>query len=280
MNEEINEMMRMTRELKMYVFGGIIFLLVLLAAILAFGTYYKVNTGEVAIVSRFGKVVGVSEPGPHFKIPIMETRDTMITRDQSYLIDNMSVSTKDMQTITLKIQIQARITDPMLVYTNFRNSYDTSLIAPRAREVIQANVSNYTIEEFIGERQQLSNEINDNLSKDLIRYGIEVRNISILDHDFSPEYDKAIERKKIAEQDQERQAIENQTALNTAKNRVDVAKALLDEKNTLVEVNKLESQTLNEYIIMDRFIQKWDGKMPQTMVGTPMDLMLKKAVEK
>lgn len=256
------------------------FLMVMMTLVLIFGTYYTVDTGEVSIVSRFGRVVGVSEPGPHLKVPFIERRDKMVTRDQSYLIDSMSVSTKDMQTITLKINIQAKVADPMLVYSNFRNNYDTSLIGPRAREIIQANVSNYTIEEFISERQKLSSEINDSLEKELLVYGIAVRNISILDHDFSPEYDRAIERKKIAEQEQERVAIENQTALNTAKSRAEIAKELLTEKKTLLDVNKLEAATLNEYIIMKAFIEKWDGKMPQTVVGNPMDMMLKKAVEK
>ena len=256
------------------------FLMLMMALVLIFGTYYTVDTGEVAIVSRFGRVVGVSEPGPHLKVPFVERREIMITRDQSYLIGSMSVSTKDMQTITLKINIQAKVVDPMLVYKSFKNNYDTSLIGPRAREIIQSNVSNYTIEEFISERQKLSNEINAELQKELIGYGIEVRNISILDHDFSPEYDRAIERKKIAEQEQERASIENQTALNTAKSKANIAKELLSEKKTLLEVNKLEAATLNEYIIMKAFIEKWDGKMPQTVVGSPMDLMLKKAVEK
>lgn len=256
------------------------FLMLMMVLVLIFGTYYTVDTGEVSIVSRFGRVVGVSEPGPHLKVPFVERREIMITRDQSYLIDSMSVSTKDMQTITLKINIQAKVVDPMLVYKSFKNNYDTSLIGPRAREIIQANVSNYTIEEFISERQKLSNEINVGLEKELIGYGIEVRNISILDHDFSPEYDRAIERKKIAEQEQERASIENQTALNTAKSKANIAKELLSEKKTLLEVNKLEAATLNEYIIMKAFIEKWDGKMPQTVVGSPMDLMLKKAVEK
>ena len=47
--------------------------LILLAVILLFSTYYQVNAESVAVVQRFGRYVRTTEPGPHLKIPLLET---------------------------------------------------------------------------------------------------------------------------------------------------------------------------------------------------------------
>lgn len=47
--------------------------LALLAVILLFSTYYQVNADSVAVVQRFGRYVRTTEPGPHVKIPLIET---------------------------------------------------------------------------------------------------------------------------------------------------------------------------------------------------------------
>ncbi|MEZ5275575.1 MAG: FtsH protease activity modulator HflK [Opitutaceae bacterium] len=43
--------------------------LLLLAAIGAYSSFYTVQPEEEAVVKRFGKVIGIKEPGLHFKIP-------------------------------------------------------------------------------------------------------------------------------------------------------------------------------------------------------------------
>ena len=47
--------------------------LILIAVILLFSTYYQVNADSVAVVQRFGRFVRTTEPGPHLKIPLIET---------------------------------------------------------------------------------------------------------------------------------------------------------------------------------------------------------------
>ena len=47
--------------------------LVLLAVAVLISTYYQVNADSVAVVQRFGRYVRTTDPGPHLKIPILET---------------------------------------------------------------------------------------------------------------------------------------------------------------------------------------------------------------
>ncbi len=50
---------------------GVVIGVVVLAALAS--TYYQVNADSVAVVQRFGRFVRTTEPGPHVKIPLVET---------------------------------------------------------------------------------------------------------------------------------------------------------------------------------------------------------------
>jgi modulator of FtsH protease HflK len=47
--------------------------LILLALAALISTYYQVNADSVAVVQRFGRYVRTTDPGPHLKIPLIET---------------------------------------------------------------------------------------------------------------------------------------------------------------------------------------------------------------
>ena len=71
----------MKKEIKFGILGGIgIILLVLL-----FWNGYTVDTGEVAIISNFGKVSKIETEGLHFKIPFVQSRHYMETRENIYI---------------------------------------------------------------------------------------------------------------------------------------------------------------------------------------------------
>ncbi len=187
----------MKKQIILGTFGFFIIILLFLFST----SFYTVKTGEVAIVSSWGKVSRIDREGLNFKIPIVQTKEIMEIRDKIYNFDDMSVSTKDMQSIILDLTVQSFVSDPEKLYRAFKGMHETNFIAPRTKEVVQASISKYTIEEFVSKRQELSNMIYQDLKDDFEAYGLAVSNVSITNHDFSMEYEKAIEAKKVAEQE-------------------------------------------------------------------------------
>jgi modulator of FtsH protease HflK len=51
--------------------GRIVFAVLVLATLIS--TYYQVNADELGVVQRFGRYVRTTDPGPHLKIPFVET---------------------------------------------------------------------------------------------------------------------------------------------------------------------------------------------------------------
>lgn len=232
---------------------------------LALGTSYTVKTGEVAIVSKFGKIVDVKGDGLHFKTPIIMSKDIMVVRNTTYDFSRVEVSTKDMQTISLDLKMQVEITDPELVYRNFRNNYVQAYVTPVAYESIQSVIAQYNIQDFVSKRQEVSNRMLESMKNKFKENGFNIRSINIVNHDFSDAYEKAIERTKIAEQDKITAEKEYEKQLEIARKKKEIALALKEEKEIVIKTMEMEANTLNDKVLKKMFIEKWDGKLPTTM---------------
>ena len=72
---------------KIGIFGGVAGLLLILALI----NCYTVDTGEVAIISTFGKITRVETEGLHLKIPFVQGKTFMETREKTYIFPNVDI---------------------------------------------------------------------------------------------------------------------------------------------------------------------------------------------
>lgn len=237
---------------------------------LALSNCYSVNTGEVAVISTFGKITRIDTEGLNFKIPFVQSKDYMETREKTYIFGKtdeqdttLVVSTKDMQSILIDLTVQANITDPEKLYRAFHNKHEYRFVRPRVKEVVQATIARYTIEEFVSKRAEISRIINEDIADDLAEYGMNVSNVSIVNHDFSDEYEKAIEMKKVAEQAVERAKAEQEKLKVEAENGVKIAEYALKEKELQAKANEIESNSLSPQLLKKMAIEKWNGVLPK-----------------
>lgn len=258
--------------------GGIVIIVTLLLILLS---AFTVKTGEVAIISRFGKINRIEENGLNFKIPIVETKQKLETREKIYYFaktdeadTSLTVSTKDIQTINIEVTVQASITDPQKLYKAFNNKHESRYIRPRVKEITQATISKYTIEEFVTERAKISREIFEDLKDDFELYGLSLSNISIINHDFSDAYEEAIEQKKVAEQAVEKAKAEQLKLAVEAENKVKLAEYQLKEKELQAKANAVESNSLSPQLLKKMYIEKWDGKLPTVQTNGNSNLLL------
>lgn len=260
------EDMTISKIVKMVVVG---FLVITLSSIFLTNCY-TVKTGEVAVISTFGKLDRIEYEGLHFKIPFIQSKDFMETREKTYIFGKtqemdttLEVSTKDMQTIKLEFTVQANISDPEKLYRAFGLKYEWRFIRPRVNEIVQSTIAKYTIEEFVSMRATISSEIFRELQDDFMAYGLNVSNVSIVNHDFSDEYEKAVEEKKIAEQAVQKAKSEQEKLSVIAENKVKLAEYALKEKELQAKANAIESNSLTPQLLKKMMIEKWNGELPK-----------------
>lgn len=244
----------------LYAVGGIT---LLLGAIL-FRPFAIVNAGERGVVMRFGKVQDVIlDEGIHPVMPIVTSVKRLSVRVQKNDISARAAS-KDLQDVTTDVAINWHI-DPAQVNTVFQRvgSQDQivdGIITPAVSEVVKAATAKKNVEEILTKRTELKDEIDNQLKKRLAAYGLLVDDVSLVNFVFSPEFNKAIEAKQVAEQ-QAKQA--EFVALKAKKD----AEAEVNRARGQAESQRLQRLTLNAELLQQQAIEKWDGKFPTVMGG-------------
>jgi regulator of protease activity HflC (stomatin/prohibitin superfamily) len=226
---------------------------ILFAIILGASSFYSVNTGERGVVLRFGRLTSIANEGLNVKIPFIDHVEIMSVRDHRLSLGT-EVSSSDIQTITVEVGMVYAL-DPMKVgqiYQRYGKIIEETLLRPALSEKINAIIAEYPIEAFVEKRAEISNRINLAFSNQVEGSGIVVKDLLITNHDFSDEFNKAIEDKKIAEQG----------AL--------AAKFTLERMKLEAEAQKIKQASLSEMVLQEMAINKWDGKMPQYFSGNQL----------
>lgn len=270
--EMVKELKKKKKRFSSFLMGLFVFLLLVS---LFRSSFYTVPTGEVGIVSRFGEVIRSEGPGLHAKVPFLENVLPMTVKERTvkFLDDSQGdfapiiASSKDMQAIRLEVTVSNVVTKPLELYKKFTGNHLTSLMYPRIKDAIQSKVSKYTIEEFISERDQLAKDIYEEISEHLSPYGIEITNVSLVNHDFDDEYEQAVKAKKVAQQDVETEKAKQQKLLIEAENRIKLVDLKIKEKMKQGEANKAEALSLTPELLKKMAIEKWDGVLPKAMTG-------------
>lgn len=224
---------------------------VFIAFVAIMSSFSIIETGERGVVLRLGEYKYTMNEGLNFKAPFIDSVYKMQIRDRSYNSD-VEVSSKDMQTIKISSSLVYSLDSQKVgdIYRRYGNNIESTIIKPTVAEVINATIAQYPIEEFVSKRDEISKRIMGTIQTRLSDIGIDIKSFLITNHDFSDDYNKAIEQKKIAEQ----------AAITAEYNK---QKAQLDS-----EANKYRNEGLSKYVLMEKFLDKWDGHMPKVLTGS------------
>jgi prohibitin 1 len=263
-------------KLAKYVGGGLLGLIVVTSSV------STVGPGERGVMVTMGKTgTDVLNEGPHLKLPFFSEIRTMSVRVKKSQ-DTTEAATRDMQkvqaVVALNWTINPESVGKMLREVGDESSIENNVIAPAVSEVLKAATSKMTAEEVLSRRIELKENIDKALITRLTAYGLIIKDISLVDLDFTKEFNHAVEQKQIAEQ-QAKQAsyiAEKATqdaiaAVNTAKGE---AESRLVNARAQAEGQKLLKQTLTKDVLALEYLKKWDGKLPEVITGNGGGIML------
>lgn len=179
----------------------------------------------------------------------------------------IQASSKDLQTISVSVAVSNVITKPVDLYSKFTGNHLESMMRPRIQDAVQSQVAKYTIEEFVEKRDELAKNIEDDIKASFEPYGVMLTNVSLTDHDFDDEYDKAVKAKKVAQQAVETEKANQSKKLIEAENRVKLMEQRIKEKQKEAEANKIETNSLTNELLMKQLIEKWNGELPKASGG-------------
>ena len=252
---------------------GIVVALLLLCIIL-WGTYVIVPAGSRGVVLWFGRVEQrIMNEGLHFKVPLTETVIKVDVRVQPHPFREIDASSKEYQIVKMTGMMNFHI-DPAFVndlYQKVGLDFAEKVIDPAFNDFVKEVVPIYPIGEILPKREEIRQTAMKKLGENLAKYHIIVDDIYFANIRFSPEYEKAIEAKQVAQQQVETQKqvlaqreIEAQQKVATAKGE---AEAILVVAQEQAKANEVLSRALTPILVSYKSIERWNGVLPQVSGG-------------
>lgn len=230
------------------------------------GCFTIVRAGHTGVAVTLGKVQeGVLQEGIHFKAPFIQKIVKIDNRIQKLEVNTEAFS-KDLQSVNTVLAINYRVDTAKSnsIYKNIGADYETVLVVPAVNEVLKAITARYTAEESVTNRNLISDGLVVGLNEKLNEIGLYVTDVNIIDFDFSDAFINAIEEKQVAQQKLLKAETEKQTAITNAKAEAESMKIRAEAE---AEANRKISQSLTDKIIENKKVEKWNGSLPQYMVG-------------
>ncbi|HDT15711.1 MAG TPA: prohibitin family protein [Firmicutes bacterium] len=222
-----------------------------------------VQPGERGVVVNLGAVSDeILDEGLHFRVPIVTVVKKLTVRIQKDIL-TARAATKDLQYIESGVIVNWKI-DPEKTNRIYQTIGDERqikdrVLQPAVEEVVKASTALRNAEMILVERADLKAEIERNLDDRLSKHGIIMLDVSLVNFEFSAEFNKAIEEKQIAEQEAKKAQFIADKAKMEAEAQVNIAKGESEAK-------RLINKELTQNILALEFYKKWDGKLPEVYV--------------
>ena len=233
-----------------------------------------VPAGHRAVKLQFGAVRGILSEGIHLVVPFVNSTELIEVRTQKEE-SQASAASKDLQIVTTILALNFHV-DPSRVDQLFQNvghDYVARVIDPAVQESLKVVTASYTAEELVKFRAKVKDEVEAEITERLAVYNVAVEpnGLSIVNFDFSPEFNKAIEEKQVAQQQAEKQRyvlqqaeLEKETQITRAEGAAQAAR---------LSAAALQAQG-GSLVIAREWIEKWNGAVPSVSAGAGQNVIL------
>lgn len=249
------------KKIMKWVGAGIGSLLVLIALISA---VYSISPGYRGVLITLGKVSQHSYiNGVGFKWPFVSSMIKMDVRTRK-MTDKTSTYTSDIQTADLEYTFTYDLNPENIhiLYEKVGLDYEAKAILPSLNDVLKDVIGKWQAQELVANRDKARVDVVAGLQERLDRRFFQNITFQFINIDYSDKFEGAIEDKVIAEQ-------KAQEAVNNTKRIKEEAEQKLISAKAEAEAMEIKSEALskNKGLTEYEAVQRWDGRLPQYMLG-------------
>ena len=181
----------------------IVLLVFIIIFIIVFKPIRQINQFERGVKLRFGKFKKVLNPGWKLVLPIIESVEKVDIRTKAVDVPEQDAITRDNVSIRINAVIYYKIFDAskaILEVENFSHA-----VGQLAQTTMRNAVGSVSLDELLGEREKISQEICGIIDAATDPWGIKVENVELKDISLPEEMKRVIA--KAAEAERERMAV-------------------------------------------------------------------------
>lgn len=203
-----------------------LFLIFLLIFVLL-SSIKQINEYERGVKYTLGKFSKIMEPGLNLVLPIFQSYDKVDIRTRAVDVPEQEAITKDNISVKINAVIYYKIFDASKAILAVQDYYYA--VSQLAQTTMRNVVGSVTLDELLGEREKLSNQICQIIDEATDPWGIKVENVELKDVALPEEMKRVIA--KAAEAEREKQAV-----ITKAEGEVEASKNLAIAASTMASV--------------------------------------------
>lgn len=284
-------------DLKRIISLGFMAAVLLLGLTIVFGSWYTIDQRERGVILRNGAVIGVATPGLNFKLPILDSVVRISLEQRIVEFKRLNSYSRDQQAAEIDVSVNFRVVEDQVdeLYTDYGSiqGFIDRRITPKVLEELKSVFGTYNAVTAVQQRAKLNADVQSAITKAIAADGrspVLIGTVQISNIDFSDAYEKAIEQRMLAEV-QVQQVLQNverekATALITITQAQAKADATLAQARAEADAIRLRGEAQaaairaraealgqNPHLVQLVQAERWDGKLPTTMIPggvTPM----------
>ena len=236
----------------------------LICFIILCNPFVMVGPGERGIKITLGHVQPESfGEGLHTICPFVQKFRTMDVKTQRNT-KTTAVYTKDIQqariTYVLNYNVQPDSVNKLFQQVGL--DYESKILIPVVEGTIKDIIGKWNAQDLIANRERATGDILVKLQATLKDNYIDITDFQMTEINYSEVFERAIESKVTAEQEALKAKNKTVQVQEEAKQKVIAAEA--EARSMAIRAQALNQ---NKSLVQYEAVQKWDGKMPQYMMG-------------
>jgi membrane protease subunit HflC len=185
--------------------GWIIPAAVIAVLILVLTSAYTVRQNQYVVIRQWGKITRINDnPGLAFKIPFVQTAETITKETLFYDIPESDVITKDKKSMVVDSFVLWKVTDPekFIKTLNAVRIRADQRIEAAVYNAVKNTISSMSQDEIIASRgESLTSRITEEANSDIGQYGVEILTAQIKTFSLPADNQEAVYARMISERE-------------------------------------------------------------------------------
>src|ERR1700726_4215555 len=162
-----------------FLFFTAIIVLIILSVVL--GSFFTVETAQVAIVQRLGKFARVAGPGLNWKTPMIEAVVKRMSLKVQQFDVQVETKTQDNVFVQIPVSIQYKVLPDGVESAFYKLSDPVKQIESMVYNVVLGHVPKMKLDDTFLNQADIANDLRDNLDGSMKEYGYSIVKVLISD---------------------------------------------------------------------------------------------------
>jgi regulator of protease activity HflC (stomatin/prohibitin superfamily) len=178
-------------------------IVILFALSVVFGSFFTVETAQVAIVQRLGKFARVAGPGLNWKTPFLETVVQRLSMKVQQFEVQVETKTQDNVFVQIPVSIQYKIIPEGVESAFYKLSDPVKQIESMVYNVVLGHVPKMKLDDTFLNQADIASDLRDNLDASMKEYGYSIVKVLISDIVPDPKVKAAMNDINAAQRERE-----------------------------------------------------------------------------